>query len=243
MKDWFKNWFDSPYYHTLYKNRTDDEAILFVKNCVAHFQFNPNSRLLDLACGKGRHSIAFSKFGFDVTGVDLSPQSILHAQQFETDNLHFFVQDMRTVFRVNYFDVVCNLFTSFGYFNSAHDNHLAAKSMAVGLKKGGTLIIDFVNLQHARKNIENNQTETQIIDNITFNINRSFTETQLIKKIDIIDGENKYHFQEAVNSFHLAEMIAIFEKEGLKHKDTFGNYYFEKYDEMESPRMILIFEK
>ena len=115
--------------------------------------------------------------------------------------------------------------------------------MAVGLKKGGTLIIDFVNLQHARKNIENNQTETQRIDNITFNINRSFTETQLIKKIDITDGENKYHFQEAVNSFHLAEMIAIFEKEGLKHKDTFGNYYFEKYDEMESPRMILIFEK
>jgi cyclopropane fatty-acyl-phospholipid synthase-like methyltransferase len=243
MKNWFATWFDSPYYHTLYKNRTDDEAMLFVKNCVAHFQFKENIKLLDLACGKGRHSIAFSKYNLDVTGVDLSPQSIAHAQQFETDKLHFYVHDMRNIFRTNYYDVVCNLFTSFGYFNSNHDNYLAAKSMAIGLKKGGTLIVDFVNQQHARNNITNNQNETQTIDNIEFDIKRSYTENQLIKDIHITDGENKFHFQEAVNSFSLEQMIAIFEEEGLKHKETFGNYHFEKYDANESPRMILVFEK
>ena len=79
---WFSSWFDTPYYHTLYKHRNDEEAELFVHNLMQYIQPAANSRLLDLACGKGRHSTFLAKNNpaIQVVGVDLSPNSITYAQ-------------------------------------------------------------------------------------------------------------------------------------------------------------------
>lgn len=75
-KSWYKDWFSSPYYHQLYKYRDDREAVAFIQRLIEHLQPKPNTMMLDVACGKGRHSIALSKMGFDVTGIDLSFPSI-----------------------------------------------------------------------------------------------------------------------------------------------------------------------
>ena len=76
---WFANWFDSPYYHTLYKNRDEKEAQVFIDNLVQHLQSPKGSTLIDIACGKGRHATYFNSLGLDVVGVDLSPNSIASA--------------------------------------------------------------------------------------------------------------------------------------------------------------------
>ena len=52
---WFINWFDSPYYHILYKNRDEKEAEFFIENLVQYLNLKKRSKLLDIACGKGRH--------------------------------------------------------------------------------------------------------------------------------------------------------------------------------------------
>ena len=70
--EWFKDWFNTSYYHTLYKNRDDKEAERFVKNLVNFTKLPLKSKILDLACGKGRHSITLNRLGMDVIGVDLS---------------------------------------------------------------------------------------------------------------------------------------------------------------------------
>ena len=121
-KDWFTSWFDTKYYHLLYKNRNDDEARLFVEHLVANLNLVPHAKVLDLACGKGRHSITLNRLGFDVLGVDLSSNSIEQAKEFENDTLHFDVCDMRKSYQKNKFDAVFNLFTSFGYFENKDDN-------------------------------------------------------------------------------------------------------------------------
>ena len=100
-KEWFKNWFDSPYYHLLYHQRNDVEAELFIDNLLAYLQPEPEASFLDIACGRGRHAIYLNKKGFSVTGVDLSESNILFAQEFQQENLHFFVHDMRRPSRVN----------------------------------------------------------------------------------------------------------------------------------------------
>ena len=112
--EWFESWFDSPYYHVLYKNRDFSEAELFIDKLIQLIEPTKASRVLDLACGKGRHSIYLNKKGFDVTGIDLSEKSIACAKTAENETLHFYMHDMRKLFRTNYFDVVLNLFTSFG---------------------------------------------------------------------------------------------------------------------------------
>ena len=94
-KYWFESWFDSPYYHLLYQNRDSGEAKHFIDNLTNYLHLPKQSKLLDLACGKGRHSIYFSQKKFITTGIDLSEQSIHYALQFENDSLSFFIHDMR----------------------------------------------------------------------------------------------------------------------------------------------------
>src|ERR1700720_4098584 len=93
--DWFREWFDSPYYHQLYFERDEKEASAFINRLLSALHPPPDSRILDLACGRGRHSLIFAGKGVDVTGIALSARSIAYARQFEKDNLHFYQHDMR----------------------------------------------------------------------------------------------------------------------------------------------------
>ena len=82
-KEWFEEWFDTSYYHTLYKHRNDEEAAQFIERIVAELPLKTGAHVLDLACGKGRHSITLNKLGFNVLGVDLAANSIDKAQVFK----------------------------------------------------------------------------------------------------------------------------------------------------------------
>ena len=115
-KEWFGEWFDSPYYHILYRDRDYQEAHAFIDKIVKYFDLHSTDAILDLACGKGRHSIYLNEKGYNVVGVDLSAQNITFASQYGNDRLHFYRHDMREVFRESTFDYVLNMFTSFGYF-------------------------------------------------------------------------------------------------------------------------------
>ena len=79
--NWFESWFDTPYYHILYKERNDDEAQLLMDNLTQYLNLPEEAKILDLACGKGRHSIYLNQLGFDVTGADLSTNSIAEAKK------------------------------------------------------------------------------------------------------------------------------------------------------------------
>ena len=136
-KEWFDEWFNSPFYHILYKNRDDSEAQSFIQNLSQHLDFQQKHKILDLACGKGRHSIYLNKLGFDTVGVDLSEESIHFAKQFENERLKFVKHDMRNVFRAETFDYVLNMFTSFGYFATEAENLTAISATAKSLKKEG----------------------------------------------------------------------------------------------------------
>ena len=117
---WYSDWFDSPYYHLLYRHRDEQEARLLIDSLLRYLKPQPCAAVLDLACGKGRHALYMNRQGLAVAGIDLSPASIAYARQLENKLLSFFVHDMRQVFRANAFDYVFNLFTSFGYFDDGH---------------------------------------------------------------------------------------------------------------------------
>ena len=120
--EWYVDWFNSPYYHLLYNNRNEDEANLFIDNLCNKLELKTNTKIWDLACGKGRHAIALSKKGYHFIGSDLSENSILEAKKNSTKNLDFFLHDMRLPFSIKNFDAVFNLFTSLGYFKDINEN-------------------------------------------------------------------------------------------------------------------------
>ena len=238
---WFTSWFDSLYYHTLYKNRDEKEAQAFIDNLVAHLQIKKGSKLIDIACGKGRHAKYFNQKGMDVVGVDLSPNSISAAKKDKNTTLNFAVHDMREVYQKNNFDVVTNLFTSFGYFEDTKDEQKAINAMASNLKLEGILIIDFMNVKKVITNLVPEEQKT--IDGILFNITRKVENGHIIKDIEIINGTEKQHFQEKVKAITLADYSDFISKSGIKIIDIFGNYKLDSFNENIADRLILICKK
>ena len=238
---WFANWFDSPYYHTLYKNRDEKEAQVFIDNLIDYLQIPKGSKLIDIACGKGRHAKYFNKKGMDVVGVDLSQNSINTAKKDENKNLQFSVHDMRENYQENSFDVVTNLFTSFGYFENNKDEQKAINAMANNLKKEGILIIDFMNAKKVITNLVLNEQKT--INNIQFDITRQVKDGFILKDIRITDGKEQQQFQEKVKAITLADYSEFITNTGLKIIDIFGNYKLDNFDEKISDRLILICKK
>ena len=104
VKDWYKDWFNSHYYHLLYQHRDEEEALEFIHTLIQYLKPPPSSTMVDIACGKGRHSKALAEMGFEVTGIDLSAASIDEALQDENERLHFYQHDMRLPFWINYFE-------------------------------------------------------------------------------------------------------------------------------------------
>lgn len=241
-KEWFGEWFDSPYYHILYKHRDHEEAAQFIDGLIQYFKFTPDHHILDLACGKGRHSIHLNSKGYQVTGADLSEANIQHAQTFSNDRLSFVQHDMRNVLQADTFDFVLNMFTSFGYFENEAENLMAIKAAAANLKVGGRLMIDFLNPYTVINNLV--KTELKEVDGITFKINRSFTDDAFIVKEIAFETEGKaYRYQEKVKAIRRLEFLDYFRQAGLRLVDIFGDYQLNPYLAEESDRMIFICEK
>lgn len=238
---WFANWFNSPYYHILYQNRDEKEAEFFIKNLSSYLKLKQGSKIIDIACGKGRHASFLNTLGFDVVGVDLSPNSIATAKKKENNTLKFAVHDMRDTFQNNQFDVVTNLFTSFGYFEEDKDEQKAINAMANNLKEEGLVIIDFMNVEKVISNLL--KSEKKVIDNITFNISRNFKEGYIIKDITIIDNNLTEKHQEKVKALTLSNFSSFITNAGLKIIDIFGNYKLEDFNAKTSDRLILICKK
>lgn len=241
--NWFKDWFNSQYYHQLYFKRDEKEAAEFIHLLIERLNPPANSLMLDVACGKGRHSKILANHGFDVTGIDISPDSIAEAKESENECLHFFVQDMRLPFMINYFDYAFNFFTSFGYFKSEREHYNAIRSVAQSLKANGTLVIDYLNVHYAEDHLIHKADKE--IDGINFFITKWFDETHFYKKIVVEDDglTEPLVYTEKVAKFTLGDFNDMFAYHNLQIQEVYGDYHFGAYDVKKSPRLIMIAKK
>ena len=235
---WYTSWFDSPYYHILYQDRDHKEAAVFMDNLTRYLCLNSENTILDLACGRGRHSLYLNSLGYPVTGVDLSEQSIAFASQYENDTLQFKVHNMCYPIGEKY-DAVFNLFTSFGYFDDESDNLNTIKAIKSNLKKTGYGVIDFMNVVYVTKNLV--PQEIKVIDHIPFHIKRYIKDGFIFKDITFSIKGRKHFFTERVKLLTLSDFESYFTQAGVRLKATFGNYKLEKFDPHNSERLILIF--
>ncbi|MBV7267603.1 class I SAM-dependent methyltransferase [Winogradskyella luteola] len=238
-KQWYASWFNTPYYHILYKDRDYSEAQGFMDNLTNYLNIPEGGKILDLACGKGRHSIYLNTLGFNVTGVDLSEQSIKHARQYENDTLKFNVHDMTKPYP-DTFDAVFNLFTSFGYFEDENCNLETIKSIKTELNKFGFGVIDFMNTNYVIENLVEENIKT--VEGISFHQKRSLKDGYITKDITFEADDEQYQFQERVRAFTLEDFEVLFKKAGVHLLDVFGDYKLRKYHHKTSERLIMIFK-
>lgn len=238
---WFAEWFNTKYYHELYKHRDDKEAEVFMQNITTHLNLDKQKHILDLACGKGRHALFLSKLGYRVTGLDLSKNSIRKAKENVNDRLDFDVHDMREIYKENYFDAVFNLFTSFGYFDSQSDNLKVLNAINKMLKEDGLLVIDFMNAEKVIENLVSFEVKT--IEEVDFHIERTYDGEHIFKNIQFDDNNEHFDFTERVQALKRTHFEQMLHDSQFELLNVFGNYQLEPFDAQSSNRLILIARK
>ena len=232
------DWFDSDYYHILYKHRDYSEARNFIDNIVEYLDLKKGSKILDLACGIGRHSIYLEKIGFDVIGTDKSTNNIKKAKKNENDKLKFIQMEMINDTNRKY-DGIFNLFTSFGYVN--HDYNLKTiKNIERQLKDDGTVIVDFMNTLFVKNNLVIE--ETKVIDDLSFKIKRKSDGKHIYKEIKFNDQKD-YFYQEKVMDLTLNDFENYLKRHNLKIIKTFGDYNLNEFDIENSERLVMVIKK
>lgn len=239
--EWFASWFDTKYYHTLYQHRDEKEAKIFIKKLIENLQIPKGKKVLDLACGKGRHSITLNELGYDVLGADLSANSIATASKASKSGLNFIVHDMREPIQNTSFSAVFNLFTSFGYFDKETDNLKVLESIHEMLEEKGLLIVDFMNINYVINKLIPEESKT--IDNIEFKISKKYDGKHIFKEIKFDDKGEQFHYVEKVQALTFEIFEKLLSQTGFMILRTFGDIDLNPFDKINSDRLIIIAQK
>ncbi|NBC24350.1 MAG: methyltransferase domain-containing protein [Bacteroidetes bacterium] len=239
-REWFKEWFNSPYYRVLYNHRDRIEAKNFLDNIEAKLGIAAHSKVLDIACGEGRFSRLLAKKGHSVLGIDLSEENIERANGQKSAREVFIQHDMREPFHFvdDKFDFAFNFFTSFGYFETLEEHQKTLSNIAGVLKDGGEFILDFLNVEKVKGTIRPD--ETKVVDGIRFDLNRSL-EGDTVKKKIFVDppGSKLLSFEEKVKAFSLSDFQMMFSRSSLDIQSTYGDYKLNPFNPQTSDRLIL----
>jgi len=241
--NWFEDWFDSPLYEKLYANRNEKEARQLVEFLLSTLSLNECSHILDLGCGRGRHSLNLAREGYRVKGIDLSEEAINKARRKaeaeELNNVVFQVRDMRNPLPEK-FDAIVNLFTTFGYFEEDHENGRVLDSVVSMLKTGGIFVLDYLNAPRVRETfVPEEEGEFQ---GIAYRINRYIRDNAIFKEIVFsgngLDEDRSY--TERVKLYDLEWFKRELDHRNLMIDHIYGDYRGRDYDPAVSPRLLII---
>jgi SAM-dependent methyltransferase len=217
--EWFEEWFGEEYLK-LYPHRDEAEATRAVATIGRFVGLRPGWRVLDVACGAGRHARAFRQAGARCVGVDLSA-TLLRLARKATD-AHLVRADMRLLpIRPGSMDLTVNLFTSFGYFEREVDHTTALREMIATVKPGGWFVIDFLNPSAVRRKLV--PRERVRVESGEVEVGRSVSADGHYVCKTIITPSGR-RFVERVRLFEPEEIGTMLEAEGIDIQHRFGDY-------------------
>lgn len=204
-------------------------------------------KILDLACGYGRHSIELARRGYKVTGVDINSSLLKEAKRLARKSgvtITWVESDMRNLPFKESFDFILNLFTSFGYFDNDEDDKLIVQKVAQALKPGGQFVLDVDSRDSFVRNFTKIKCRKSSDDAIVL-IERkfNFAESRIYAERTRISasGKRKKEYP-TLRIYTLTELIALCQSEGLTFMEAYGAYDGQKIS-FDSERCIVISEK
>ena len=246
--NWYTEFFNEDY-PKIYCERLSQEATeretAFVVEALG---LQEGDRVLDLACGHGRHAVALAQRGMGVTGQDLNEDYLRMAREnanregVEIETVH---GDMRRIPFTDEFDAVINMFTAFGYFDSEEEDVRVLDAVATSLKSGGKLLLDTINREWVLSNYVQNDWHTDPNGN-TYLEHREF---------DLVTGRNRVTFNivtpdgtrrdspgHDVRLYTLTELVRLLDAADLRLSTVYGDYDGRPYH-IDTPRMIVVAAK
>jgi len=245
-----KNWHEQDEFWEIYEevffnpNRVE-AASAEVERIVALAEVSPGSKVLDLCCGVGRHSIEFARRGFKVTAVDRTDRYLERARQTAEEagvEIEFVKSDMREFVRPEQFDLALNMFTSFGYFEDPADDVQVAGQIMESLKPGGALVLDTMGKEILARIFEPRSWDR--VGDITTIEERWVTQNWgwIENRWMLIRGDKIYHHAISHRLYAATEYIRLFRDAGASEAECFGNLDGEPYDH-KARRLVLLARK
>jgi SAM-dependent methyltransferase len=232
--DWFEQWFGEDYLR-IYQHRDESEAERAIDLIAAHLPGGEIRAVLDLACGAGRHSKPLCERWWTV-GLDLS-SSLLKVARRETPDAPYVRADMRELpFADQSFDLVVNLFTSFGYFEDDREHARVLARVRDGLKPGGTFVIDFLNASQVRRDLV--PYDERVENGVTIEQSRTISPDDRFVEKTIRLREKGREYVERVRLLSAGDLEKMLEAAGFDVVHCFGDYTGTRWSE-NSPRTIL----
>lgn len=247
--NWFEEWFNHPLYLELYSHRDHAEAARCIHTILSISGFNlkePSSlSVLDMACGAGRHALELARLDYSVTGNDLSPFLLEEARKAASESslsIDWTCCDMRDIQSDSLYDLVVQLFTSFGYFDMKEDDQLVLQRVYKLLKRGGWYVLDLLNPLHLANNLVAQSRRT--VGELAVYEDRELHDNRIVKRMTISSPSGEtITFRESVRLYNEEEILAMLQQEGFAVSSIVGNYDGEPFLKNDSPRMMIFCQK
>jgi SAM-dependent methyltransferase len=232
--DWFEEWFGEDYLH-IYQHRDETEAEHAIELIATYLASRRIERVLDLACGAGRHSKVLCERWWTV-GLDLS-MALLKTARHDSNDDPYVRADMRQLpFADHSFDLVVNLFTSFGYFEDDREHVRVLSGVRSAMRKGGTLVIDFFNANQVRRDLV--AYDERIENGITIEQHRAISPDNRFVEKTITLRERGKEYTERVRLLSPQDLERMLITAGFRVMQLFGDYTGNDWS-VDSPRSIL----
>ena len=205
-----------------------------VDQLIALLKIEPGAKVLDLCCGVGRHSLELARRGFQITTVDRTTKYLNQAEataKKEKLHIEFIQEDMRKFCRVNSFDAVINVFTSFGYFENQIDDKKVVKNVYRSLNPGGIFLLELMGKEIlARIFLDRNRHEENgiiVLEERKLSQNWGWIENRWI----ILKNGKKYELNLAHRVYSAVELIGLLKECGFKKVEAYGDLAGSPYDQ------------
>ncbi len=241
-KDWFEDqWFWEEYRSVLFPQERLNKTSKQVDRFEELLELEEGDRILDLACGIGRHSLELARRGYEVTGLDLSKAYMKEAADKAGDLPVEFIQaDMRTFVREEHYDAVINFWSSFGYFKDEVENYQVLQNVYASLKKGGRFLLDVMGKEILNRIYT--ERDWGRLDNGFFLEERFLRDDYLESNwILIKDGEVMEH-RFLYKLYSRDELKRLLRRSGFSSIEIYGDLYRSNYGK-NSERLIAMAKK
>jgi SAM-dependent methyltransferase len=229
------NWYEAAFrkdYLDLYYHRDDEAAGREAAFAAQALNLPEGSRVLDVGCGGGRHARALKQAGFEVVGIDLSPDLLT-----EAEGVVRLRADMRALPFHGSFDAATSFFTSFGYFDD-HGNEATLASIAAAIRPGGVFLIDYLNSLAVQAQLVPTSDDER--DGRKFRIRRRIEAGRVLKEVEIEEEDGSTRgYVESVRLYPHNELIRLMHAAGFNPVALYGDFDGRDFTS-DAPRCIVV---